>query len=92
MDGVGVAAGSVSVTTSGDFCPGAMAAPCGRVASIVVTGSLARSTRTPSFTCRRLQPVSRRIVSPMLVAMDARMLTTDLRRFIREPFFSTAVR
>jgi hypothetical protein len=50
--------GSVSTTTSGDFSPGAMPGPLGRLACIDVMGTLSRCIFQPSLTCKRVHPPS----------------------------------
>jgi len=48
--------GSVSTTTSGDFSPGAISGPLGKLACIDVMGALSTCIFYPSLTCRRVHP------------------------------------
>src|SRR6266849_1779806 len=50
--------GSVTATTSGDFSPGAIPGPLGRLARMDVIGVLSRCTFHPSRTCMDAHPLS----------------------------------
>src|SRR5579859_867243 len=49
--------GSVRTTTSGNFSPGPMPGPFGRLAWMEAIGVLSRKTFHPILTCRRVQPL-----------------------------------
>ncbi len=50
--------GPVITATSGDFSPGAMPGPLGRLASMAVMGRLSKGTLSPNQTCTLAHPLS----------------------------------